>query len=306
MQLEVVEKMKRTAPIFQDYLRPAKSFPSVWCPGCGNGIVLGCIIRAVQTLDLPRDKIAMISGIGCSSRMPVYADFNTLHTTHGRALAFATGLKLARPDLHVIVVMGDGDAMAIGGNHFIHTCRRNVNLTAIVVNNRIYGMTGGQCSPTTPSNLIASTATYGNIDQPIDICHLAALAGAAFVGRSTVYHVRELEKIITKGLEKKGLAVIEAVSNCHTYYGRLNKIGHATDMFKWMKEETAPITVVPEKRKGKITRGIFVDKDTIGFIQHYEKLVEKAIKNMEMLRQWKAKRLGPDINAKKAQVANNS
>jgi len=284
--------MERTAPLVLDYLRPNKKFPSVWCPGCGNGIVLGCIIRSIEKLGMDRDKIAMVSGIGCSGRMPVYGDFNTLHTTHGRALPFATGLKLARPDLNVIVIMGDGDSMAIGGNHFIHTCRRNVNITAIVINNEIYGMTGGQCSPTTPRDLLASTATYGNIDQPFDISHLAAVAGSSFVGRSTVFHVRELENIITKGLQKKGFALIEAISNCHTYFGRLNKIGSGPQMLKLMKENTAPITMAPEKRKGKITRGIFVDKDTIGFIQHYEQLVEKAIKNKKMLRTWKKKRMG--------------
>ena len=283
--------MERTAPLVHEYLRPSKKFPSVWCPGCGNGIVLGAIMRSLERLDIPRDKVVMVSGIGCSGRMPVYGDFNTLHTTHGRALAFATGIKLARPELYVIVIMGDGDSMAIGGNHFIHTCRRNVNLTAVVINNRIYGMTGGQCSPTTPTDLIASTSTYGNIDQPFDISHLAAVAGASFVGRSTVYHARELENIITKGIDRKGFSVIEAMSNCHTYFGRLNKAGNAPKMLQWMKDSTAPVTMVPEKREGKITRGIFVDKDNIGFIQHYEKLVERAIKNKEMLRLWKEKRI---------------
>ncbi len=283
--------MKRTALLTQEYLRPSKKFPSVWCPGCGNGIVLGCIIRAIDNLEIPRDKVVMVSGIGCSGRMPVYGDFNTLHTTHGRALAFATGLKLARPDLHVIVIMGDGDSVAIGGNHFIHTCRRNVNLTAVVVNNRIYGMTGGQCSPATPTDCIASTSTYGNIDQPFDIAHLAEVSGASFVGRSTVFHTRELESIITKGLEKKGFSLIEAISNCHTYFGRLNKIGSAPALFNWMKDFTAPVTMAPEKRQGKITRGIFADKDSIGFIQHYEQLVERAIENKETLKLWKEKRL---------------
>jgi len=282
--------MERTAPLIHDMLRPNKKFPSVWCPGCGNGIVLGCLLRAIRAQGLNPDKVALVSGIGCSGRMPVYADFNTLHTTHGRALAFATGLKLARPDLHVIVIMGDGDSLAIGGNHFIHTCRRNLSITAIVINNKIYGMTGGQCSPTTPVDSIATTSTYGNIDQPFDISHLAAVAGAAFVGRSTVYHVRELENIIHQGLNKKGFALIEAVSNCHTYYGRMNRMGQAPDMLRWMKDNTAPVLMDPEKRKDKLTRGVFVDKETIGFLQHYEQLVEKAIKNKELLKIWKQKR----------------
>lgn len=283
--------MERCERLIHSHLRPEKKFPSVWCPGCGNGIVLSAVLRACKNLEIDKNKIAMVSGIGCSGRMPTYADFNTLHTTHGRALAYATGLKLARPDLHVIVIMGDGDSMAIGGNHFIHTCRRNVSLTAIIINNRIYGMTGGQCSPTTPKEMMASTATYGNIDQPFDISHLAAVAGAAFVGRSTVFHFRELEKIITAGLSKKGFAVIEAVSNCHTYYGRMNKLNSAPAMLQWLKDNSAPVTVAPEKRKGKITRGIFVDKDNIGFLQDYEALTERAIKNKQMLMKWKQKRM---------------
>ncbi|MCE1247619.1 MAG: 2-oxoacid:ferredoxin oxidoreductase subunit beta [Firmicutes bacterium] len=289
--------MERTAPLIHDMLRPNKKFPSVWCPGCGNGIVLGCLLRAIKAQGIDHNKVALVSGIGCSGRMPVYADFNTLHTTHGRALAFATGLKLARPDLHVIVIMGDGDSLAIGGNHFIHTCRRNLSMTAIVVNNKIYGMTGGQCSPTTPVDSVATTATYGNIDQPFDISHLAAVAGAAFVGRSTVFHVRELENIISQGLNKKGFALIEAISNCHTYFGRMNRIGQAPDMLKWMKDNTAPVLMDPEKRKDKVTRGVFVDKETIGFLQHYEQLVEKAIKNKELLKQWKQKREHKDDEA---------
>ncbi|MDH3865997.1 MAG: thiamine pyrophosphate-dependent enzyme, partial [Desulfobulbaceae bacterium] len=132
------------------YLRHHKKFPHVWCPGCGNGIVLGAFIRAIERLELEKDEIVFAAGIGCSGRMPTYVDFNTLHTTHGRALTFATGIKLAKPSLHVIAVMGDGDAVAIGGNHFIHAARRNLDLTAIIINNQIYGMTGGQASPTTP------------------------------------------------------------------------------------------------------------------------------------------------------------
>src|SRR5512136_1815926 len=146
------------------YLRPTKKFPNVWCSGCGIGIVMSALIRAISRLELEKDDIALVSGIGCTGRMPVYMDFNTIHTTHGRALAFATGLKIAQPSLKVIAIMGDGDALAIGGNHFIHSARRNMDLTAIVVNNSIYGMTGGQYSPTTPLNGIATTAPYGNIE----------------------------------------------------------------------------------------------------------------------------------------------
>jgi 2-oxoglutarate ferredoxin oxidoreductase subunit beta len=267
---------KRTAFIVQEYLRPHKKFPSVWCPGCGDGIVLGSILRAVHDQGWKKEDVAMVSGIGCSGRMPVYADFNTLHTTHGRALAFATGLKLAKPRLNVIVIMGDGDALAIGGNHFIHTCRRNINLTAVVVNNRIYGMTGGQCSPTTPTSFVATTSTYGNIDQPFDISYLAEAAGASFVGRSSVAHPREIESIMNKALQNKGFSVVEVFSNCHTYFGRMNRLGTAPDMIKWFKENTAPASLPPEKREGKLTRGVFVDREITGFIDHYQELIEKS------------------------------
>ncbi|HPL30825.1 MAG TPA: thiamine pyrophosphate-dependent enzyme, partial [Anaerolineae bacterium] len=195
--------MKQESPVDPyGYLRPKKKFPNVWCAGCGIGIVLGAIIRAVDRIGWDRDDVAMVSGIGCSGRMPVYVDFNTMHTTHGRALAFATGLKLARPEMHVIVVMGDGDALAIGGNHFIHAARRNIGLTAIIINNAIYGMTGGQYSPTTPENMVTTTDPYGHIEPPFPVPALAEAAGASFVARSTVYHAREPDHLIELALAK--------------------------------------------------------------------------------------------------------
>jgi len=163
----------RESRVHEQYLRHSKKFPNVWCAGCGNGIVLSAIIRAIDELELDKNEVAMISGIGCSGRMPVYADFNTMHATHGRALAFATGLKMVRPWMKVLVVMGDGDALAIGGNHFIHAARRNIGLTAIVINNHIYGMTGGQYSPTTPIHSLSTTSPYGHIEQPFPITDLA-------------------------------------------------------------------------------------------------------------------------------------
>ena len=188
-------------------------------------MVMGALIRAIDHLGLKNDDVALVAGIGCTARMPIYLDFNTLHTTHGRALAFATGLKIARPDMKVIAIMGDGDALAIGGNHFIHAARRNIGITAIVVNNAIYGMTGGQYSPTTPLNGRATTAPYGNIEPPFPICDLAAAAGASYVARSTVYHALELDKFISEAIANDGFSVVEAVSYCHTTYGRLNKLG---------------------------------------------------------------------------------
>ncbi|MBE3588370.1 MAG: 2-oxoacid:ferredoxin oxidoreductase subunit beta, partial [Thermoanaerobacteraceae bacterium] len=187
-------------------------FPHIWCPGCGNGIVLAALVRAIEELDLNPDKTVVVSGIGCSSRAAGYLDFNTLHTTHGRALAFATGIKLARPELAVFVLMGDGDAAAIGGNHFIHAARRNIDLTAVVFNNNIYGMTGGQFSPLTPTDKRATTAPYGNMERSFDLAELARAAGATYVARATTYHATMLEKFIVAGAKNKGFSVIEAVT----------------------------------------------------------------------------------------------
>jgi len=263
-----------------EYLRHNKRFPNVWCAGCGIGIVMGAIIRSVDDLALDKNSIAVISGIGCSGRMPVYLDFNTMHTTHGRALAFATGLKMARPDMEVIVVMGDGDALAIGGNHFIHAARRNIDLTAIVINNSTYGMTGGQYSPTTPTASLAPTAPYGNIEQPLPISELAQVAGASYVARSTVYHATELEKYITTGLQKKGFALIEAVSYCHTTFGRQNKLGNAVQMMRTLKENSITLKAAERlgegERAGKIVRGEFVNRDIPEYTAMYEQIIARA------------------------------
>ncbi len=263
-----------------EMLRPAKKFPTVWCPGCGHGIVQGAIIRAVQSLGLNRDEMAMVSGIGCSSRMPVYVDFNSLHTAHGRAIAFATGVKLHNPKLHVIVITGDGDALAIGGNHFIHAARRNVEMTVILMNNLIYGMTGGQYSPTTPIGKRASTAPYGTAEPDFDPCSLAKAAGAVFVARGTVYQAVELERLIAQALTKKGFALVEAISPCPTLYGRLNREGNAVKMLQWQKENTVNIKAAeklpPEKVRGKIITGVFHDQERPAYTQIYDQIISRA------------------------------
>jgi 2-oxoglutarate/2-oxoacid ferredoxin oxidoreductase subunit beta len=266
-------------PVY-DYLRQNKKFPNVWCSGCGIGLVMGALIRAIDRMGLDKDEISLVSGIGCSGRLPTYVDFNTLHTTHGRALAFATGLKLAKPDQKVIVVMGDGDALAIGGNHFIHSARRNIDLTAIVIDNQSYGLTGGQYSPTTPQGTFATTAVYGNIEQSFDIGKLAEAAGATFVARGTVFHARELDGLIEKGLRKVGFALVEVMSYCHTSYGKLNKRPVAVEWQQWLRDNTVPVTasakMKPEQLAGKILRGILVDREAPEYVAEYEKIIQRA------------------------------
>jgi 2-oxoglutarate ferredoxin oxidoreductase subunit beta len=263
-------------------LRKNKKFPTIWCSGCGIGVVMGALIRAIDHLGLDNDNVALVAGIGCTARMPVYMDFNTLHTTHGRALAFATGLKIARPDMKVIAIMGDGDALAIGGNHFIHAARRNLGITALVVNNAIYGMTGGQYSPTTPLGGRATTAPYGNIEPPFPICDLAVAAGATYVARSTVYHALELDKYLAEAISKDGFSVVEAVSYCHTTYGRLNKLGTAADMMRALKDNSIPQSsldrLTPEEKAAntKIVRGKFIDVQRPQYTQVYSDLITRV------------------------------
>jgi 2-oxoglutarate ferredoxin oxidoreductase subunit beta len=273
--------MKRAETRVYEYLRHDKKFPGVWCAGCGVGIVMGALIRAIDDLNLDKNQIAMVSGIGCTGRMPVYLDFNTMHTTHGRALAFATGIKLARPTMNVIAIMGDGDALAIGGNHFIHAARRNIGITAIVVNNQIYGMTGGQASPTTPTGMLATTAPFGNLDQPFPITDLAIAAGAAFVARSTVYHATELKRFIDRGLQTPGFAVIEAVSYCHTTFGRINRLGSAVAMMRAIRESSVSKamydrTPAEERNPQAIVRGVFHDEaDKPEYASLYQELINQ-------------------------------
>ena len=277
MATTVIEKQK--SDVILSYLRPRKKFPSVWCAGCGNGVVMSAVIRAIDRLGLDRDKVAFVSGIGCTSRLPVYLDFNSLHTTHGRALAFATGVKFAQPHMKVIVITGDGDSLAIGGNHFIHACRRNIDITCILINNHIYGMTGGQGSPTTPPMSFSTTTPYGNAEKPFDPCDLAQAAGATFVGRHTVYHAAQLEKMIMQGIQHNGFSLVEAISNCHTYYGRLNKAGDAVAMMKSFKDNMVmlpkALELTPEQKRGKIVCGIFKeDNERSEFCDEYARTVE--------------------------------
>ncbi len=261
----------------KDYIRE-RYFPHIWCPGCGHGTVLNGLIRSVEQLELKKNDIVMVSGIGCSSRISGYVDFHTLHTIHGRALAFATGVKISRPDLNVIVPMGDGDALSIGGNHFIHAARRNIDITAIVMNNRIYGMTGGQYSPLSGYGVMATTAPYTNIDHDFDIVKLAIAAGATFVARTTTYHAMQVSDLITKAVLHKGFSVVEVMSQCPTYFGRKNKIGGPIEMLDYYKNNTVPVgSKNGEEIENVIERGIFVQKDVPEYCMEYDKIIEKAM-----------------------------
>ena len=262
--------------ILHKYLRHQKKFPHIWCPGCGNGIVLGGLLRAIDRTGWEQDDVALISGIGCSSRAPVYVDFNTLHTAHGRALTFATGVKLAKPRLNVVTLMGDGDSVGIGGNHFIHACRRNIDVTTIIVNNFIYGMTGGQQSPTTPQGATATTARKGVLDQPFHIAELAASAGATFVARTTTYHAKPMENYIYKALNHVGFAVVEVIAACPTCYGRRNEQGDPVDAMTWQKEAAIPLSqaegLTLEEKRERIVTGILVDREAPEWTREYAKL----------------------------------
>lgn len=268
--------MSDITKLIHNYLRHDKKFPHVWCPGCGIGIMLGALIRAIDHRGYEKDEIVLVSGIGCTGRLPVYVDFNTLHTTHGRALTFATGIKLAKPRLKVIVVMGDGDAVAIGGNHFIHAARRNIDLTAIIVNNSVYGMTGGQYSPTTPYGMRTATSVYSNVEHSFSISELAVTAGAVFVGQGTVYHAKLLESLMEKAFQKVGFSVVEIISHCHTQYGRLNRMGSAVEMMQWQRDHAVTMEkaarMKEEDLKDRFRIGVLVDRDLPPYQDEYEKV----------------------------------
>ncbi len=263
---------------FEKYLRIEK-LPLIWCAGCGHGIALKAMIGAIDRLGLGKDEITMVSGIGCSSRATGYVDFHTLHTTHGRAIAFATGVKLANPDLTVIVATGDGDATAIGGNHLIHAARRNINITVVLFNNWIYGMTGGQVSPTTPQGYRATTASRGNPEGSFDIASLVACAGASFVARASVSQPVKMSRLIEKGIAKNGFALIEVFTPCPTAFGRRNKIGKPLDNLSWISERTVDKKkadkLSEQEREGKLITGVLTDVDRQEYTEMYDSLIQK-------------------------------
>jgi 2-oxoglutarate/2-oxoacid ferredoxin oxidoreductase subunit beta len=264
---------------FLSYFRQ-DNLPHIWCPGCGHGIVTGALVRAIQRKGLDKNKVCIVSGIGCSSRAVGYLDFDTVHTAHGRALAFATGIKLARPELKVVVMTGDGDCTAIGGNHFIHAARRNIGITTIVMNNNIYGMTSGQYSPMTPKGMYGTTAPYGNLERSFDLCELAKAAGATYVGRATAYHVSLLIDLIAAALDNEGFSVVEALEPCPTYFGRKNNLGGSVEMLELLKRNAVSVKAAaalsPEELVGKTLIGELYKAPAPEYTADYDELIAKV------------------------------
>lgn len=256
--------------------------PHMWCSGCGNGVVLGALLRAFEELGYKNRDTVVVTGIGCWGKADDYLVTNALHVTHGRALAFATGIKAFNAKLNVVVLMGDGDSVTIGGNHFIHAARRNIDLTAIVVNNFNYGMTGGQVSGTTPGGRYTITTPFGNPERELDICALAGVAGANYVARGTVYHGWELKNNMKEALTKKGFSMMEVFSPCPTHFGKINGMKTALEMLRWLKEKALQVEEYnrlnsPEKEDYFVI-GKLVDRDAPDFNTRYEEIRASALK----------------------------
>ena len=278
-------EIKTAEELNKKYLREGM-WPTIFCNGCGHGVVLEYTFWALEELGWDMDKTIFASGIGCSSRLPGYINADGLHTTHGRAIAFATGIKASNPDFNVIIFTGDGDCAGIGGNHFIHAARRNIDITVIMINNFIYGMTGGQLAPTAPLGSIATTAPYGNIEHPFDICGLAKALGANYVARWPVSHPYQPIKSVKEGLAKKGFSLLEFLAPCPTAYGRRNKLGDIKKHWAWYDDNTILIEEYQkimnygtekekEEVKDKMQIGVFQNIQKAGFFEQYEKLVER-------------------------------
>lgn len=268
----------------QEYLVKEK-FPLFWCSGCGNGSILHAILRCFEKLNFTRENTVVVTGIGCWGKADDYINTNTFHGTHGRALAFATGIKLANPRLNVVALMGDGDGATIGGNHLIHAARRNADITAILVNNLNYGMTGGQYSGTTPYNKTTTTSRYGHIEVGFDLSALVAAAGAPYVARGTTYGIGQLEKFILEALQKKGFSFVEAISQCPTHFGRLNGMRKPADMLNWIKENSISIKAAEKlsdsEKESKFVTGKFADKEKEDYSTKYLRVINEAIKIKE-------------------------
>ena len=265
-------------PFIKKWLRQ-RTLPTIWCAGCGMGTALRCIVRAFEELQLVPERLVVVSGIGCSSRIAGYIDANTVHTTHGRALPVATGIKLAHPELEVVVVMGDGDGTAIGGNHLIHAARRNINLSVMLLNNSNYGMTSGQVSPMTPHAAVASTSPFGNLEHTFELCDTVKSAGATYVARSTVYHFPQTTKLLKEAIGHDGLALVEVCFQCPTYFGRFNAMQDGPSMLRLFKEQAVHYN--PEKprrlKPGQFYIGkLWEDTTKSEYTKLYRELCERA------------------------------
>jgi len=275
---EKMKGKKALPPHPMDDLLRVDRIPHIWCPGCGIGTVFSGILSAIKKSELDLNRLAMVSGIGCTGRMAGYIKVDSFHTTHGRAIPFATGLKLARPDIKVIVASGDGDLFAIGGNHFIHAARRNVDMTVICVNNLNYGMTGGQQAPSTPLGFRTTTTPEGSPEEPFNFSYLAYACGAVYVARWTALHIRLLTNSIAEALQKKGFSFIEVLAPCPSAFGRRNRMGSALDTLKFyhdrsvIKNEIDPQKAVIDF-SGEIVVGKFVDRDRPTFSDYYRTIV---------------------------------
>ncbi len=266
----------------EETLLRTERLPHVWCPGCGIGIVLNSFLRAVMRRKIDPDKLVVVSGIGCTGRAAGYVNVDSFHTTHGRGIPFAVGIKFARPDLNVVVFSGDGDLFAIGGNHFVNAARRNHDLLIIAVNNFTYGMTGGQHGPTTPTGAYTTTTPYGNPDRPFNIPHLAISLGAPYVARWTTYHVNQLQNSIYKALGMKGFRVIEIISQCPTVYGRRNTMRSPLSMMEYFQKNSIikknpSFEELEIKYNGKIVVGEFRSVEGIPtYEERYEDIIRRA------------------------------
>ena len=264
---------------YEHYLIKDK-LPLFWCRGCGNGIVLQAILRAFAERQLDKKKIVVVTGIGCWGKADDYIDTHTFHGTHGRALAYATGIKLANPELTVVALVGDGDGATIGGNHLIHAARRNVDITTIMVNNFTYGMTGGQYSGTTPDHFLSTTSAYGHVEKPFDVSQLVVAAGAPYVSRTTTYHARQLEKYIGEALDRQNFSFVEAISQCPVHFGRSNQMAQPVETLAWIKENTISVQqsmkLTDEEKVNKFVIGNLVDREQEDYSRRYQKVQELA------------------------------
>ena len=287
MITKITQAMETTDQLLEEhpldkYLRRDR-MPHIWCSGCGAGNVLAAYINAIREMDIDLNKQIVVSGIGCTGRIPGYINLDSFHTTHGRAIPFATGLKLANRDLQVTVISGDGDLFAIGGNHFLHAARRNVDLLVICVNNYIYGMTGGQLAPTTPMDNITTTSPFGNYEYPFNLPFLAMASGAVYVARWTTIHLRRLTMSIKKAMNKRGFSFIEVLSPCPTGYGKMNKKGAALDVARFFQEKSVirhgsdPFKAGVQEGK-EIVLGEFINReDRLSFIDHQVMMEERVV-----------------------------